>query len=105
MNACPDCGRSTEGVTRCRCGALVGTVARSEPSSKADIPYRAHADITSYRRFLADPFPEPSRKSAHDLLERAAAGEHLLLCQIQAASVAVATEYKAPKRERQPGED
>lgn len=35
---CPDCGADTEGRSRCRCGALVGTVARR--TVQASIPDR-----------------------------------------------------------------
>ncbi len=103
---CEDCRREVEpGRVRCPCGALVGTVAR-RPHSIPDIPpRRGNADVTSYRQFLADPFPEPSRAWAHDILARAASGESLLRCQIEAAQYAIRTEHTVPVRERQPGED
>lgn len=100
MTDCPDCGRSTEGVTRCRCGALVGTVARRpEPAPVRVNPER----LAQIRAMLAGPGAAPSRQWARDLLSRNAAGEHLLPIQVELARAALAPQLA--HRQREPGDD
>ena len=101
---CPDCGADTTGRSRCRCGALVGHVARrpERPVSRPEVRSNPQR-LAEIREFLSRPTPGPSRRWARDLMARQAAGENLLPVQIELARKALESGFGP--RERVPGED
>lgn len=88
---------------RCRCGALVGHVAR-KPPRPPEQPVRVNpARLAEIREMLSRGHPGPSKQWARDLLARQAAGKHLSPVQIELAKAAL--EPVLGHRQRSPGDD